>query len=144
MSMVMQWAKTAFLAGLSGLRGGTLSLKCPDRMYRFGADEGLEATLVVHDERFFLRALTGSDIGIGESFGMATGRHPIWCRSPGSCCATVTSSRTRAGWPAYCIAWPAESRAACATTPSPAVGAICTATTTSATTSFASSSTPNC
>ena len=28
----------------------------------------LDATLTVHDERFFLRALTGSDIGIGESF----------------------------------------------------------------------------
>ena len=28
--MVTQWAKTAFLAGLRGLRGGTLTLKCPD------------------------------------------------------------------------------------------------------------------
>ena len=28
----------------------------------------LDATLTVHDERFFLRALTGSDIGLGESF----------------------------------------------------------------------------
>ncbi len=28
----------------------------------------LDATIVVHDERFFLRALTGSDIGIGEAF----------------------------------------------------------------------------
>jgi cyclopropane-fatty-acyl-phospholipid synthase len=68
MSMVTQWAKTAFLAGLRGLRGGRLTLTCPDRMHRFGADDGLDATLVVHDERFFLRALTGSDIGIGESF----------------------------------------------------------------------------
>ena len=50
--MVTQWAKTAFLAGLRGLRGGTLTLKCPDRMYRFGADDDLDATLVVHDERF--------------------------------------------------------------------------------------------
>ena len=66
--MVTQWAKTAFLAGLRGLRGGTLTLKCPDRMYRFGADDDLDATLVVHDERFFRRALAGSDIGIGESF----------------------------------------------------------------------------
>ena len=68
MSMVTQWAKTAFLSGLRGLRGGTLTLKCPDRTYRFGDDDDLDATLVVHDERFFLRALTGSDIGIGESF----------------------------------------------------------------------------
>jgi cyclopropane-fatty-acyl-phospholipid synthase len=28
----------------------------------------LDATLTVHDERFFLRALTGGDIGLGESF----------------------------------------------------------------------------
>jgi hypothetical protein len=34
MSMVTQWAKTAFLAGLRGVRGGTLTLKCPDRTYR--------------------------------------------------------------------------------------------------------------
>ena len=43
-------------------------MECPDRTYRFGDAGELDATLVVHDERFFLRALTGSDIGIGESF----------------------------------------------------------------------------
>ena len=66
--MMTQWPKTAFLTGLRGLRGGTLTLACPDRTSRFGDDDDLDATLVVHDERFFLRALTGSDIGIGESF----------------------------------------------------------------------------
>ena len=68
MSMVTQWAKTAFLSGLAGLKGGTLTVECPDRTYRFGDDDELDATLTVHDERFFLRALTGGDIGIGESF----------------------------------------------------------------------------
>ena len=57
--MVTQWAKTAFLTGLRGLRGGTLTLKCPDGTCRFGDDDDLDATLVVRDERFFLRALTG-------------------------------------------------------------------------------------
>ena len=66
--MVTQWAKTAFLSGLAGLKGGTLTVECPDRTYRFGDDDELNATLTVHDERFFLRALTGGDIGIGESF----------------------------------------------------------------------------
>ena len=66
--MMTQWPKTAFLASLRGLRGGTLAVQCPDRTWRFGDDDDLDATLVVHDERFFLRALTGSDIGIGESF----------------------------------------------------------------------------
>ena len=57
-----------FWRACDGVRGGTLTLKCPDRTYRFGDDDDLDATLVVRDERFFLRALTGSDIGIGESF----------------------------------------------------------------------------
>jgi len=66
--MVKQWAKTAFLNGLRGVRRGTLTLTGPDGTYRFGDDGDLDATIVVHDERFFLRALTGSDIGIGEAF----------------------------------------------------------------------------
>ena len=69
--MVTQWAKTAFLSGLAGVRGGTLTLVCRDRAYKFGGDDGhdrLDATMIVRDDRFFLRALAGSDIGIGESF----------------------------------------------------------------------------
>ena len=66
--MITQWAQRAFLSGLDALKTGTLTLECPDRTYRFGADGELNATLTVHDERFFLRALTGRDIGIGESF----------------------------------------------------------------------------
>ena len=31
MSMVTQWAKTAFLSGLGGVTGGTLTVECPDR-----------------------------------------------------------------------------------------------------------------
>ena len=66
--MTTKWARTAFLAGLNGLKGGTLTLRCPDRTYTFGDGDGLDGMLTVHNERFFLRALTGSDIGIGESF----------------------------------------------------------------------------
>ena len=68
MSIVTRWAKTAFLSGLGGVSGGTLTVECPDRTYRFGEPGELDATLTVHDERFFLRALTGHDIGLGESF----------------------------------------------------------------------------
>jgi len=68
MQMVTQWAKTAFLAGLEGVQGGTLTLECPDRTYVFGAPADLQARLTVHDERFFLRALSGGQIGLGESF----------------------------------------------------------------------------
>ena len=66
--MLTQWAKTAFLSGLNGVTGGTLTVECPDRTYRFGQPGDLDATVAVHDERFFLRALTGGDIGLGESF----------------------------------------------------------------------------
>ena len=66
--MMTRWAKRALLSALGGLSGGTLTVECPGRTYRFGGDGDLEGTLVVHDERFFLRALAGSDIGIGESF----------------------------------------------------------------------------
>ena len=68
--MLSTWAKAALLSGLSGLRGGTLTLECPDRAYRFGDGDGagLDATMIIRDDRFFLRALTGSDIGMGESF----------------------------------------------------------------------------
>ena len=66
--MVTQWARTAFLSGLKGTAGGTLTLQCPDRTYTFGDGDGPSATLTVGNERFFLRALIGSDIGIGESF----------------------------------------------------------------------------
>ena len=67
-SMLTQWAKTAFLSGLDGVTGGTLTVACPDRTYRFGEPGELDAVLWVHDERFFLRALMGGDIGVGESF----------------------------------------------------------------------------
>ncbi|MEO8680573.1 MAG: cyclopropane-fatty-acyl-phospholipid synthase family protein [Vicinamibacterales bacterium] len=66
--MVTKWAKSAFLSALGGLRGGTLRLECGGRSDRFGERGDLHGTLVVHHERFFRRALTGSDIGIGESF----------------------------------------------------------------------------
>ena len=68
MTVVTQWAEKRLLSVLAGIRGGTLTLDCPDRRHRFGDGGGLDATLTVHNERFFLRALTGGDIGIGESY----------------------------------------------------------------------------
>ncbi|MEO5894100.1 MAG: cyclopropane-fatty-acyl-phospholipid synthase family protein [Vicinamibacterales bacterium] len=68
MTMMKQWAKAVFLSGLERVQGGTLTLECPGRTYRFGDGAGLDATLTVHDERFFRRALTAGDIGSGESF----------------------------------------------------------------------------
>ena len=66
--MMTRWAKKAFLSGLEGIGGGMLRLVCRDRTYYVGEPGDLDATLIVHDERFFVRAVTGGDIGIGESF----------------------------------------------------------------------------
>jgi cyclopropane-fatty-acyl-phospholipid synthase len=66
--MIERWAQTLFLSALRALRGGTLTLECPDGTHRFGDGGELHGTLIVHDQRFFLRALTGADIGLGESF----------------------------------------------------------------------------
>jgi len=63
------YAKKLFLRSLQGIQGGFLELACPDARYTFGDPAAeLRAMAVVHDERFFLRALTGSDVGIGESY----------------------------------------------------------------------------
>ncbi len=69
MSRWLPSAKGIFLGTLENLRGGHLELVCPDQTYGFG-DPGapLRAMAVIHDERFFWRALLGADIGIGESY----------------------------------------------------------------------------
>ena len=62
-------ARKLFFRSLRNLQGGFLELACPEATYTFGDPSApLHAMAVVHDERFFLRAVTGSDIGIGESY----------------------------------------------------------------------------
>jgi cyclopropane-fatty-acyl-phospholipid synthase len=68
-----QWltrsAKKLFLKSLEGLPEGFARVTCRDRQYTFGdASAALSATMEVHDERFFLRALLGGDTGVGESY----------------------------------------------------------------------------
>jgi len=57
-----------FLAGLGDVTGGELQVECPQRTYRFGHPSDMRASITVHDERFFRRALAGADIGMGESY----------------------------------------------------------------------------
>ena len=66
--MVRSWAKAAFMAGLEDVKGGTLTVHMADGAQHVGMLSDLDATLAIHDDRFFLRAIAGSDIGIGESF----------------------------------------------------------------------------
>ena len=66
---IHKMARRVFFRTLEDLRGGFLEIVCPDETYAFGNPEApLHGMAVIHDERFFLRALTGADIGIGESY----------------------------------------------------------------------------
>lgn len=62
-------AKKLFLKSLSGLRGGSIELICGDDTWEFGDREGgLRGTVVIHNERFFRRAVAGGDVAIGEAW----------------------------------------------------------------------------
>jgi cyclopropane-fatty-acyl-phospholipid synthase len=61
--------KNIFLRSLERLRGGSLELVSDGRKWSFGEPGGpLRATVVVHNERFFARALFGGDVALGESW----------------------------------------------------------------------------
>ena len=62
-------AKRLFFRSLRDLRCGFLEIVCPEETYSFGNPAAsLRAMAVIHDQRFFVRALSGADIGIGESY----------------------------------------------------------------------------
>ena len=62
-------ARKIFFESLRDLRDGYLEIVCPDETHTFGEkNSDLRAMAVIHDERFFMRALTGADIGMGESY----------------------------------------------------------------------------
>ena len=53
-------AQKLFFRSLRRLRGGFLEIVCPEETFTFGEpSSGLRAMAVIHDERFFVRALTG-------------------------------------------------------------------------------------
>jgi cyclopropane-fatty-acyl-phospholipid synthase len=69
MSSPDRGAKKLFLGSLQKLRGGFLEVVCPKETWVFGdSSSSLRAMAVIHDERFFGRAVTGGDVGIGESY----------------------------------------------------------------------------
>src|SRR5258706_11070349 len=62
-------AKNLFLKSLSGLRGGSIELISGSESWEFGDREStLRATVVVHNQRFFERAVVGGDVAIGEAW----------------------------------------------------------------------------
>lgn len=66
--MITEWAKRTLMDGCQDLVDGSLHIECQGQRHRRGRPGPLDATITVHDERFFRRALLGADIGIGESF----------------------------------------------------------------------------
>src|SRR5436190_11690685 len=68
LAMTADWARAAFTAGLRGISGGTVRLQRVGADDQFGDGSGLSAALIVNNDRFFRRALTDADIGIGESY----------------------------------------------------------------------------
>src|SRR5438874_11868446 len=66
---LQRMARRLFFHSLRKLQDGYLELVCPDETFTFGNPESaLRAMAVIHDERFFVRAITSADVGIGESF----------------------------------------------------------------------------
>jgi len=63
-----RWAERIFLSALSEVRHGLLTVRLPDATRTFGDGIGHAATLVIHDRRFFARALAGGEIGLGDAY----------------------------------------------------------------------------
>jgi cyclopropane-fatty-acyl-phospholipid synthase len=62
-------AKRLFLRSLQHLRFGFLELVGPHETLQFGdAGSDLHGTIAIEDEEFFVRAIVGGDIGVGESY----------------------------------------------------------------------------
>ncbi len=66
---IQNLAKKGFFRALAAMQSGYLELVCPEETYTFGDPaSALKAMAVIHDERFFARAATGADVGIGEAY----------------------------------------------------------------------------
>lgn len=66
--MVNEMARRVALAGLARLADGRLRVRTADHAYEFGTPSDLDAEIVVDEDRFFRRVLTGADVGLGESY----------------------------------------------------------------------------
>jgi cyclopropane-fatty-acyl-phospholipid synthase len=65
----MSFARKAVFRMLENVRHGALEVICPEQTYLFGeGGTGLQASLAVHNERFFSRVLWGGDDAAGDSY----------------------------------------------------------------------------
>src|SRR5512134_1879569 len=63
-----QWAERTVLGVFSTITRGQLLLDLPAGRRLFGPGGSPCATLRVQDPRFFRRAITGGEVGLGESY----------------------------------------------------------------------------
>lgn len=68
MSATAGWAERRVRQTLRGLESGSLLVRSAAGDDTYGSGRGPAATLVVHDSRFFRRALAGGEMGLGESY----------------------------------------------------------------------------
>jgi cyclopropane-fatty-acyl-phospholipid synthase len=65
----MTFARKTVFRMLEKLRHGSLEVVCPDQTLQFGdAAANLQASIIVHNERFFNRVLFGGDDAAGDSY----------------------------------------------------------------------------
>jgi len=63
------WTKKLFFRTLGSFKHGSLELVCPGQSYEFGNPGALpRATVAIHDEAFFKRAVLGGDTGLAEAY----------------------------------------------------------------------------
>jgi cyclopropane-fatty-acyl-phospholipid synthase len=63
------FSKALVLRGLKQCREGSLEIACGGETHRFGnPSNDVQATLAVHDDRFFRRVLWRGDVGLGDSY----------------------------------------------------------------------------
>jgi cyclopropane-fatty-acyl-phospholipid synthase len=74
---VANYAKRQILNRLQGLKMGQLRLVDGEEAHTFGREGGLQASITVHDPRFYGEIAFGGSIGAGEATCWAIGRRII-------------------------------------------------------------------
>ena len=66
--LIEQWAEGAIVAAVGRIEHGTLTLDTPSGKRTFGGRPGPSASMKIHHPRFFMRAVAGGEVGLGESY----------------------------------------------------------------------------
>ena len=150
MTMIDRLAKEALVSRLLAVAGGSLTVVTEAGRNRYGDDmaagsvrhgDRLDATIVIRDDRFYRRALLGSDIGIGEAYMDGQWTTPDLVTLTRLMIRNLALVERRGGSRAASPGWSAASPVVCATTASTEADSTSTSTTIWGTTSSACFST---